>query len=44
MIMEALRVLFFGMIGILIVMSIIILATLLLKRLGKREPEEYSDS
>ena len=40
MIMEGLRVLVFGMIGIFIVMGIIIGVVLLLSRLGKAKEEQ----
>ena len=44
MITEGLRVLLFGMAGIFIVMSIIILITLFLKSLGKgKQKEEQSE-
>ena len=37
MILEALRVMLFGMLGIFIVMGLIILAIVLLEKLGRRE-------
>ena len=40
MIMEGLRVLLFGMVGIFIVMGIIILVTFILKQFGKKDKTE----
>ena len=43
MIIEGLRVMLFGMIGIFIVVGVIIITTILLNRFGKKDQEEGVD-